>query len=902
MHSERPTSIELRFSSPGAFGVLEEIVVSYPQSPARRRVRGTHWKSNARTDVLAAALALLVLREGTVRIPALLDSRNGPAEARLCAKLHDLWHSPRKRIESHWLDAVFDLGARDLASPLSALLVRSGGRETTTFRFSEGFSAAGIQFTRGGVACSGDQLWAFLGARFGIVRPRRDVDPTVPVYQTSLVGRDDDLAKLLALVEVGRLVTIVGPSGVGKTRLALEVAARTSGFADGARLIDLTSARSREQVIRHLLEDAGLATHEGEVAAERFRDRAFLLVFDNCEKVRAAAAEVASELLAVAPRTTVLATALEPLAVQGETCYRLRSLALPDPSARAEDALRAPAIRLFLDRAVAADRNHATVPSAEEIRAIGALCRSVGGLPLGIELAAAASGRFPLADVDRLLFEHLDLLEGSDRNLPARHASLRALFTWTCSLLTTEERRILGSLSVFPHDWSLDAACAICRDIDIGPAAALRGHARLVDLSLIQLNGKHRFGMLPSVRAFAATLLAASPFAERVWTSFEEYFLALAESLSERGGHPPRGVAERNDPTRRLRPEAASLRHAAALACERGRREGAVRFVEALYPFWLDIGAWSEGREICTQALALSGLDAHSEARISLAAAGFAYRLGDIFAAREHYQRVRNLASGKRADQGRADPALLADAVHGLGVVAYRTGQLGEAEIHFGEAAAIWQATGDERRFLLVMNNLAAIAAAQGCLAQAATRFASVAELAGRSGDRRIVASALMNCGLAHLREERAPVARGYLQRSLELFRELDDAWGEANVCNTLGVLALAAGDHAECARYHARSLVLRTELGDRAGIVASLEGFAIQAAASGEAARALRLFAACRTLRSAAQLELTADNQREVDAARDLAAHQLTEADCALEERIGATYSLQESVAFAQG
>ncbi len=885
-------SLELSFSTPGAFGVLEEIVVGYAEGPPRRRVRGTHWKSNARTDALAAAVALLVLREDDG--PALLDSRNGAAEAKLCARLHDLWFSPRKRIESHWLDAVFDEGTEGLASPLAMVLTRSGRRESASFRLAEGLTPSQVRFTRGGQPCEPEQLWAFVGLRFGIARPLPGPSARLPVYRTSLVGREADLERLPALLRERRLVTLIGPSGVGKTRLAIEIAARANRFAEGTRLVDLSVARTREQAIHRVRELVEATPGDPRSLSELLRGRAMLLLLDNCETVLAAAAEIAATILEVASESSILATALEPLGAHGETCYRLLPLALPPAVSPASEALLAPSVRLFLDRTAAAISAEAAPPNAEDVRSILAICRNVGGLPLGIELAAAAARRFSLADVEKLLLAHLDVVEGDDRALAPRHASLHALFSWTRGLLSAQERKILACLAVFPYDWSLDAACAICRAVGIGQSTALRAHARLVDLSIVQLDAQHRFTMLPSLRCFAHDSLSSSSFAEGIRHAFQGHFLSLAESGGETG---------------RLLTEAASLRQAALLACEDGRADIAARFVDALYPMWLATGTWIDGVEICHRTLALPGTDRDRETRLLLAAAGLEYRLGEIEASGAHYARAHALLA-REAERGDgftppdsdARRAMLAHVVHGLGAVAFRTGHLDEAESYFSQAAAIWSERGDEKNLLNVSNNLAAIAAAQGRLEQAGARFAGVAELASRAGDRRILASALMNCGLVHWREGQSDVARDYFERSLEIFREMNDLWGEANVCNSLAVLALGIGDREQCAAHHARSLDLRVKLGDRAGIVASLEGFASHAAASRQPVRALRLLAAARAQRAATQLELTADNREGVDRALAESRAQISAAESEVEERIGASFSLEEAIAFALG
>lgn len=903
MSSRAPTMLVLHVTAGPEPGTLEGIVVHDGEGPPRRKVRGTHWKSTARTDLLAAALALLSTRTLSSGEEAAISARSEGSERDLCVRLHDLWHSPRKRIESHWLDAVFEDQGRDLPSPLALILTRSGSRETATFRFASGFGAERVRFLKGGAKCSAAEVWAAYAARADGNQATTVGMIALPIYRTRLFGREEDRLALEALLLRERMISLIGPSGVGKTRMALEVARQFVPQCDGAVLLDLTRRQTAGQMARRLLAQIPAAGGPAKAPgaerpwtarlAERLADRTFLLILDNCETDLAAAAELVEAVLAATSRVAVLATSLDPLGVHGEVCYRLEPLELPAEDTSPTCSSGMAAIRLFVDRARAA---RAEAPSdgalaAEDLPHVVQICRSVGGLPLGIELAAGATRQFPIAELARLLDGHLELLRSTDRSAPPRHTSLRAVFEWTESLLSSAERRLLGLLSLFPESWSLDLLSALVVGIEGGDSeSVLTRHARLVDLSLVRPAVPGRFALLPPLRAFAAARLAAWPDAERMRSAFEDLFVTLARNAAAADG----SSSSTSNPFTVVAGEASNLQEAGLLAARSGDGKRAARVIEALFAYWLESGNWADGSEVCHAALTQCTLDPRSESTVLRVAAALEYRLGELPLVRQHYARVETIAR----DAG--DQAALAHALHGMGAVAFRTGQLEEAEGRFGASSALWSALGDAKNLLVVTNNLAAVAATQGRLDVAATRFAEVANLARRSGERRVMASALMNHGLVLWRSDDRESARSCLRRSLELFRELDDRWGEANACNSLAALLLGQGELEECATLHQRSLTLRLGLEDMAGIAASLEGIGALAEARNAPARALQLISAAGALRQQTGLELTPENLASVERARQRAREGLegTAADAA--QQIGATLAWREAARLA--
>jgi predicted ATPase/DNA-binding CsgD family transcriptional regulator len=354
-----------------------------------------------------------------------------------------------------------------------------------------------------------------------------------PVLLTSFVGRDGPVCEVGGLLGECRLVTVTGPGGAGKTRLALEVARRVAGrFADGAWLAELAPAADPAQVASVVAASLGVREQRGvpaaEVLARVLARQQLLLVLDNCEHVIGAAAELCAGLLAACDDVRVLATSREPLAVAGEARYRLGSLSLPD-AGDAAGAGGSEAVALFADRARRADAHFEI--DRESGPLVGEIVTRLDGMPLAIELAAA---RVEALGVERLLDrlgDRLVLLSGGDRLAAGRHRSLTAAVEWSYRLLGEEERRVFRLLSVFPGPFTLEGAEAVA---DSGAGQAV---LHLVDCSLLippraGPDGRFRYGMLETLRAYGAGLLAETGEADGAAAVLAAFALRTAEEAA----------------------------------------------------------------------------------------------------------------------------------------------------------------------------------------------------------------------------------------------------------------------------------------------------------------------------------------------------------------------------------
>jgi len=355
----------------------------------------------------------------------------------------------------------------------------------------------------------------------------------LPPESTPLIGREVDLTALTALVRANRLVTVVGPGGVGKTRLALAAARHLqSSWPDGAWLVELASVTDRSHLPHALAQALRIDAGDAQQMARQLQDRPMLLVLDNCEHLLHATAAFVETLLAHASALHILATSQEPLHVAGEALFRAPPLAVPSRGEMGDPSLGA--MRLFTERARAADPRF--VLEAGNLAAAAEICRQLDGLPLAIELAAARVPLLGAQGVAERLDERLRLLRHSTHGVPARHRTLRATLEWSHSLLSTEEGAVFRRLGVFVGGFSLELAQQVASDDSIDEWAVLDALGGLVDKSLVDADGNAtpRYRLLESARVFALEQLTACGESETVRQRHALAVCALFTQAAER--------------------------------------------------------------------------------------------------------------------------------------------------------------------------------------------------------------------------------------------------------------------------------------------------------------------------------------------------------------------------------
>jgi predicted ATPase len=364
----------------------------------------------------------------------------------------------------------------------------------------------------------------------GAFPPLRSVDlvPTnLPTVRTELIGRSDDIAAVGTLVERERLVTLTGVGGVGKTRLALGVAAAAShGFGDGCWLVELAPVADGAEVVKTVAAAIGTPLTDLESLVTYLADRRMLIVLDNCEHLVADSADFVDAVVEVAPEVRVVATSREPLGVDGERVYRVDSLELPSSGAQSDDAGTAAAVLLFADRASAVSRGFAIEPG--NVEAVADICRHLDGIPLAIELAAARVRAMPPAEIAGRLSERFRILSGGSRRAQERHRTLLATVSWSHDLLSEDEKAVFRRLAVFPASFDLAAAEAVAgttERIDV-----LETVVRLVDRSLVQYEPEvGRYRLLETLRQYGADRMSEAGETDAARRLHAEYFLQLAQ-------------------------------------------------------------------------------------------------------------------------------------------------------------------------------------------------------------------------------------------------------------------------------------------------------------------------------------------------------------------------------------
>ncbi|MEV5828437.1 BTAD domain-containing putative transcriptional regulator [Spirillospora sp. NPDC052242] len=529
---------------------------------AVRAVRLEDERAAAVEDHGAAALASgaepgAVLAE----LRALVDER--PLRERARALLMRALHAAGRQAEAL---AVFEEGRRLLADELGA----DPSRE---------LAAAHLDVLRGDAAGG--------PAREPVEAPRA-VPP--PAQLTSFVGREDAVRHVGGMLAAGRLVTLLGPGGAGKTRLAVEAAAREDGEVCFVDLAPVGRGDAGRALLAALgLRESAMRQAPGERPADpverltaALAGRRMLLVLDNCEHVVAEAAGLARRLLAGCPSLRVLATSREVLGVTGEAVWPLPPLALPPPGTPPGELTGYPAVRLFADRAAAVRPGFAVDASnaADVLR----ICAALDGLPLAIELAAARLRSLPVGEVAARLGDRFRLLSRGDRTAAPRHQTLRAVVEWSWDLLGADEQTLARRLTVFAGGFTVAAAADVC-----GLEYADEVLAELVDKSLVQLEphgGGDRYRMLDTVRAFCAERLADAGEDERFREAHAAHFLDLALRAD-----PHLRAADQLAWLDRLAADHANL-HAALRRCvESGDAARALRLIAALSWYW-----WLRGR------------------------------------------------------------------------------------------------------------------------------------------------------------------------------------------------------------------------------------------------------------------------------------------------------------------
>ncbi|HEV7898375.1 MAG TPA: tetratricopeptide repeat protein, partial [Planosporangium sp.] len=674
---------------------------------------------------------------------------------------------------------------------------------------------------RGGLIATASGGWTLAPSMLG--RPRRR--GRLPVPMTKLVGRQRERVRVAQLLSGGRLVTLVGPGGIGKTRLSLAVAGDVAeSYDDGAVFVSLAETTRADLVVAAVARALDVAEAPGQPlldsVTEHLAEARLLLLLDNFEQVMAAAG-VVSELLAAAPGVSVVVTSRERLSLYGEQVYSVPPLPLPGPAALTggaagvEQALAdSPALALFDQRARAVAGDFTLTP--ETLPAVAALCRRLDGLPLAIELAAAGVDRLTVEELRVDLAQHLDALGAGPHDLPERQQTLRGAIDWSVALLDPDNQRLFTRLGVFAGGWTVDAALQVA-DV-AGRRDRLAGRlAALADKSLIvhepDPGGGSRYRMLETIRAYAVATLAADPAAGAVGARHAAYYADFAERSAVALTGPEQATW-----AGLLDCEYQNLRVAFAT----GDPDIAARLCLGLWRYWMSGTRIGEGRGWLDRVLARAdGLTDAVVAKLLYAAAVLAACQDD------HEQAYRLGTDGLRRAEAAADPPAIARAHNALGLAAIGSGRYTVATGHLRESLAIWRELDAAPGMAIALGNLTKAALRLGDIDAADGHAKQCLEIERAAGNTRGIVLGLACLGEILLAKGEVRGARTALEESLSLSRTLGDLFGEATVLHLLGNVARAEGDADEALRLFTGALVRRHEVGDREDLAASLDSVA---------------------------------------------------------------------------
>jgi predicted ATPase/transcriptional regulator with XRE-family HTH domain len=633
--------------------------------------------------------------------------------------------------------------------------------------------------------------------------------PGIPRPLTPLIGRAGVAAAVVRLVHRGdtQLLVLTGPGGVGKTRLAIEVAERVAGdFPGGVLFTDLAPLRDPGLVLGAVARQLGVderdATPLASLLAAALRDRRVLVVLDNFEHVLAARDAVLA-LLEACPGVVVLVTSRVALRVRAGREYPVAPLALPDPAGQ-DAGPDSPAVQLFLDRAEAAG----VTVAPTGVGSVAEICRQLDGIPLAIELAAARLPLLPPGELLARLTRRLPVLVDGPHDLPARQKTMRDAIAWSYELLDEPQQRLFRQLCVFTGGGTLDAVEAVCA------SGALDGLTALTAGSLLRMpvapatSGGPRVVMLETIREYGSEQLEARAEAGPARHRHAAWYLALAEEAA-----PALAGADAAAWLARLDAEHDNLRAALGCAGEQGDAVTALRLAGALGRYWAQRGHLSEGRQWCAQALALpapTGADSRLVRVRCLVAAG---RLAIGQAAYDEAESWT--AEAVALARAHGDEAALAAALNTQGLLARGRDQYADAARAHQEALTQARAAGHRGEEAAALLGLAYAAMFTGDLARAGALTEESLAAARTSQDRLVLAQALFFLGWAASNTGAYERAEALDTEALGLFADLGEAGEHAEAQFVLGTIAMFSGDYARAAALFEQSLAERRDRGD---------------------------------------------------------------------------------------
>lgn len=706
----------------------------------------------------------------------------------------------------------------------------------------------------------------------------------LPLQANDIIGRDLDTEEIRRLLESKRLVTLFGPGGIGKTRLALDSAAGiVDRFRDGIWYVELAPLTDPELLAQTVAAVVGVREHSDsrieDLLVEYLRSRELLVLLDNCEHLVEACASLTENLLRHCPGVRVLATSLEALGIAGEQVKRVPPLGVPSAEQTDLETIgRSEAVRLFVERARSLDESFDL--GEGNAAALAEICRRLDGIPLAVELAASRTRLLSVEEIARRLDDRFRLLTGGRRTALPRQQTLKALIDWSYGLLSGSEQAMLRRLSVFCCGWTLDAAEAVCADGAVDSGEVLDLVAALIDKSLVVVEaggGGTSYRLLETIRQYAQDRLLAEGEAQELRDRHLRYFLDLVE----RADSMLRG-SEQQTWLSILDRHGDELRTALGWASERGLVEPFERLAVSMWRYWRVRSSFAEGRRWLEAAVAsTAGIspDAPKEAielrgRCLIGAGSLANYQGDYVRA------LAVLSEGLALCRRIGDEPGIANA---LAILAHSRVMIGddtEAEEMLEESLAIFTRLERKRGVGYAKYCLGSLMVRREDYPRARIYLEEGLSLMEELEDSWWIENTLLELGWATERLGDHAAALTALERAKALGRSFNDRRGTARALMHIASVKLSAGNPGEAGASYRESLTLFSQIGDKWGIVSCIEGVAAAAFREGDGEYAVRLLGAAAKTRERLKSTVRALEPREHESLLEESKRKLGEAE----------------------
>jgi len=637
----------------------------------------------------------------------------------------------------------------------------------------------------------------------------------LPVQLTGFIGREDSLKIIKELLEKTRLLTLLGPGGGGKTRLAMQVGAdMIDDFANGVFIAELAPVTDPDFIPDTLLNSFGIKEEarktDEATLTDHLKNKELLLILDNCEHLIYECAVITEKLLSSCPKLRIITTSRESLNCSGERTYSVPSLSHPDISndISPQQLSQFESVRLFIERALAVNLNFRI--TNENVKALAEICSRLDGIPLAIELAAARVKALSVEKICERLHDRFSLLTGGRRTALPRQQTLKALIDWSFDLLSDKEKILWERLSVFTGGWTLESAEEICSDEKIKVAEILDLLNALTEKSILIYDiDKERYLILETLKQYGEEKLRDSGGKIDILSKHLHYFMEYAEAaeLKLKGD-------ESKEQLDRLENDHGNIQSAIIWAAEGGDKEEGARLAGALHIFWAIRGHCSIGTILLESILnKIQNVSKSSLGKVLNSISNLALEQSDYEKAQKYSE--KNLSLSREID----DKPGVGKSLTMLGHVALCQGNYEQAQKYYEESLSLSRETEDKIAIVFCLLNLGEIAFSQGNYEESKKFFEEGLILSRETGDKRSIAISLLNQGnLAFIQDDYIQ-AQKFSEESMILCREIGYKRGIGNSFHSLGCAAHHQGNYEQAMEHYEESILLFRETGNKRGI-----------------------------------------------------------------------------------